>query len=711
MKKLGAKISSIVKKKISMQTSNDKPHETSNLKRKFYIPERYDENRIVLMVASPELLYVYWDTKKQTEESIRKTASIESVELKKVLRVYAVEEDNVIPIKDIEISDEVRCWYIPMADTNWEKWIVEIGFVSSRDGFFPIMKSNTAFISKTVKNDFVMGSANLMTKSFLADEKSMRENKRLRKVRKTKGQGFIALVLHAHLPFVKHPEYKTSLEERWLFEAITDTYIPLINVFDGLVDDEVDFRLTLSLSPSLICMLKDEFLINRYMEHLNKLIHLAELEVKRTRKDKKVNKLAVMYLEKFNNTKYVFQHKYNSDVVSAFKKFQDLGKLEIITCCATHGYLPFMDMHPTAVKAQVKVAVEVYKSVFGLIPRGIWLPECGYQPGHEKILAECGIKYFFVESHGIYSGTPDPKYGVYSPYETESGTFVFGRDGESSKAVWSSKEGYPGDYNYREYYRDIGFDLDYDYVKPFINGCGARLNTGIKYYRITGQTDEKDFYDRHKALETAELHAGNFFFNREKQIEHIKGTMDRTPIIVAPYDAELFGHWWFEGPDWLGFFLRKVNDSQGILETITPSEYLEYYDEYPSISPAMSSWGWKGYNEMWLNGSNDWIYRHLHKITELMVCAARENKNAGGITRRVLNQMARELLLAQASDWAFIMKTGTLLGYAVLRTEEHVGRFLALHEQLKSGNIDIQMLTSAEKVYTLFKDIDYSVYG
>ncbi|MFH1394629.1 MAG: 1,4-alpha-glucan branching protein domain-containing protein [Candidatus Omnitrophota bacterium] len=711
MKKKVKKTGSMLNKKLFIKKSGNETRKTSNLKRKFHIPERYDDDKIVLMVVNPELFYVYWETKKETEEGVRKTASKTSLELKKNLRIYTIEDGKTVPIKDIEIVDTARSWYIPIAGINRQKWMVEIGFISEQGAFFSIIRSNVVDVSTATKNDFVAGSDNLMSDGFLADEKSMQKNKRLQKVKKTKGKGYIALVLHAHLPFVKHPEYKSSLEERWLFEAITDTYIPLINTFDGLVEDGVDFRMTLSLSPSLICMLKDEFLVTRYLDHLNKLIHLAELEVKRTWKDKKLNKLAAMYLERFNATKYVFDQKYNKDIVSAFKKFQDLGKLEVITCCATHGYLPFMEMYPTAVKAQVKAAVELYKSVFGKSPRGIWLPECGYQPGHEKILAECGVKYFFVESHGIFAGTPSPKYGVYSPYKTGSGTFVFGRDAESSKAVWSSKEGYPGDYNYREYYRDIGFDLDYDYVRPFINGCGARLNTGIKYHRITGETDEKDFYDRHKALETASVHAGNFLFNREKQIEYLKSTMDRNPIIVAPYDAELFGHWWFEGPDWLGLFLRKVNDSQGILETITPSEYLDEYDEYPSISPSMSSWGWKGYNEMWLNGSNDWIYRHLHKITELMVSAAKQNKNASGITRRVLNQMARELLLAQSSDWAFIMKTGTLSGYAVSRTEEHIGRFLTLNEQLKTGNVDIEMLTESENVYTIFKDIDYSVYG
>ena len=525
-------------------------------------------------------------------------------------------------------------------------------------------------------------------------------------------KGYVALVLHAHLPFIKHPEHESFLEERWLFEAVTDTYIPLIDVFDKLIDDGVDFRITVSLSPTLISMLKDELLISRYLKHLDGLITLAGLEVKRTRSQKEINELSVMYLEKFKKTKHIFCEKYSSNITRAFKKFQDLGKIEVITSCATHGYLPLMDLHKPAVKAQIKIAVNTYEKEFGVSPKGMWLPECAYHPGHEEFLGSAGIEYFFVETHGILFGKPRPRYGVYSPYICEgSKVAVLGRDEESSKAVWSSKEGYPGNAAYRDYYRDIGFDLDHKYIRPFIDACGTRVNTGIKYCRITGETDQKETYDRRAALSTAASHAGNFMFNRAKQAEYLADKMDRVPIIVSPYDAELFGHWWFEGPQWLDFFLRKTHYDQDVIKTITPSEYLKLYDSHPVITPSESSWGWKGYSEVWLDGSNDWIYRHLHKIAELMIESARKYQDPEPARKRVLNQMARELLLAQSSDWAFIMKTGTFYDYAAARVKEHVGRFLAFYDQLEKNAIDLEMLKAAESVYSLFEDIDYKVYA
>ncbi|MFH1847049.1 MAG: 1,4-alpha-glucan branching protein domain-containing protein [Candidatus Omnitrophota bacterium] len=524
-------------------------------------------------------------------------------------------------------------------------------------------------------------------------------------------QGYLALVLHAHLPFVRHPEHESFLEETWFFEAITDTYIPLIDVFDRLIDDGVDFRITVSLSPTLINMLKDPLLINRYKRHLDKLITLGELEVERTRSDERINKLAFMYLKRFRRVRHVFFDKYQSNILQAFKKFQDLCKVEVITCCATHGYLPLMNLHRNAIRAQVKIAVDTYKEVFGKVPKGIWLPECGYHPGHDEILSEFGIRYFFVETHGILFGSPRPRYGIYSPYVCKSGTAVFGRDMESSKAVWSSKEGYPGDYNYREYYRDIGFDLDMDYIKPFINPCGTRLHTGIKYHRITGKDNYKDIYDRDSALETAASHAGNFMFNREKQAEYLSSIMDRTPIIVSPYDAELFGHWWFEGPEWLESLLRKIHFDQQAIATLTPGMYLDIYDKYQVITPSMSSWGYKGYSEVWLDGSNDWIYRHLHKIAEIMEDAAGRYKHTSGVEKRALNQMSRELLLAQSSDWAFIMKTGTFSEYAVNRTKEHIINFLNIYQQLQDNRIDEGSLRHIENKYNVFENIDCSIYA
>lgn len=526
-------------------------------------------------------------------------------------------------------------------------------------------------------------------------------------------KGYLALLLHAHLPYVRHPEFEDFLEEDWLFEAITETYIPLIKVLDGLVRDKVDYKITISLSPTLMAMLMDPHLQEKYLKHINKLIELSEKEIDRTKWDGAFNRLAHMYHDEFLEARRIFADENKSNLVNAFKRLQETSGLEVITCCATHGYLPLMEVNRQAsVRAQVKVAADMYEKVFGRRTPGIWLPECGYNPGDDEILKKEGIKYFLVDTHGILFGTPRPRFGVFSPYLTRAGVAAFGRDTESSKAVWSAVEGYPGDYNYREFYRDIGFDLDYDYIRPYINADGVRINTGIKYYKISGNTNHKAPYVPEVAKDVAAHQAGNFMFNREKQVEYLSGQMgDRLPVIVAPYDAELFGHWWYEGPQWLNFLIRKIRYDQDTIELTTPGEYLKKYKKYQVLTPSASSWGWKGYSEMWLEGSNDWIYRHLHKMVDRMVELAKEKRRAGGLLRRALNQMARELLLAQSSDWAFIMKTGSHVPYAVERFREHAEHFTQLYEDIKNNSLDEEYVKKLEDKYTIFPDIDYSVYA
>ena len=354
--------------------------------------------------------------------------------------------------------------------------------------------------------------------------------------------GYLAMVLHAHLPFVRHPEHSHFLEEDWLYEAITETYIPLISIFDEMVRDGVDFRITMTLTPPLVSMLADELLQTRYLRSIDELIELSEKEVERTKLEPHFNYLAKYYLDRFKRTRSVFMD-YKGNLVTAFKKFQDLGVLEIVTCTATHGFLPLLQPQAQAVRAQVLVAADHYEKHFGRRPRGIWLAECGYFPGVDKVLREAGIKYFFTDTHGILNASPRPRFGQFAPIVCpESGVATFARDQESSRQVWSKDEGYPGDYNYREFYRDIGFDLPLDYIGEYIQATGDRKNTGIKYYKVTGKTTalhKKELYDPHWADKKADEHAANFMWCREKQIEHLAGVMGRPPIVVSPSDAEL----------------------------------------------------------------------------------------------------------------------------------------------------------------------------
>lgn len=522
-------------------------------------------------------------------------------------------------------------------------------------------------------------------------------------------KGYLALILHAHLPFIRHPEHRYSLEEKWFYEAVTECYIPLIWVFERLIRDGVEFRLTLSLSPTLLTMFDDQFLQERYLSHLRKLIELADKEVHRTA-GTPFAEPAHMYQERFRSALHTF-NAYGKNLINAFKAFQDADRLEIITCAATHGYLPLLSVNPAAVRAQIKIAVDLYRKYFGRNPVGFWLPECAYTPGIDRYLKNAGVKYFFTDTHGVLFASHRPRFGVFAPVFCPSGVAAFGRDIESSRQVWSAKEGYPGDFDYREYYRDIGFDLDLDYIREYIHPDGIRVHTGLKYYRITGKTDHKEPYIPAWATEKAAVHAGNFMFNREHQIRYLHRFMDRPPLVVAPYDAELFGHWWFEGPQWLDFLIRKIASAQEIIELITPGDYLHRHPCNQVAIPCASSWGNKGYHEVWLCGANDWIYRHLHWAADRMVELSRRFSDGKGMLRRALNQAARELLLAQASDWAFIMATGTMVDYAVRRFKSHVANFTGIYRQITENRLADGWIEELESRHNIFPDLDFRVYA
>jgi 1,4-alpha-glucan branching enzyme len=523
--------------------------------------------------------------------------------------------------------------------------------------------------------------------------------------------GYFALVLHAHLPFVRHPEDPTVMEEQWFYEGITGTYLPLLQMFEGLVADGVPYRCTVSLSAPLISMLTDDLLKERYARHLDRLIELAEKELERTRPEPHYQRLAQMYWDRFQSIRHTWRC-HEGNLVMAFRRLQDAGRLEVITSTATHAFFPLLDRNWAALRAQVHVAADLYERHFGRRSRGMWLAECGYVPGVDALLREAAIRYFFVDTHGILLADHAPVYGPHAPLYCRSGVAAFGRDPESSQQVWSARDGYPGDRHYRDFYRDIGFDLPLEYVGPWVHPDGHRTYTGIKYHAIThDQLHDKWVYDPAIARQRAGEHAAHFRTARQRQAEGLASGMDRPPLIVSPYDAELFGHWWYEGPIFLGDLFRQLHYDQQAIEAITPGDYLDRHPTNQVTTPAASSWGWKGFNDYWLDESNAWIYRHLHVAGERMVELAHRHPAADGLAERALNQAARELLLMQASDWPFIMRTGTTVPYARRRLNEHILRFDRLYHELGAGQVSEPALADIEAKDNLFPALDYRIYA
>ncbi len=523
--------------------------------------------------------------------------------------------------------------------------------------------------------------------------------------------GHVLLVLHAHLPFVRHPEHPDFLEEDWLFEAISEVYVPLLAAFDRLHADGVPFQLGFTVSPTLASMLGDQLLRSRYTARLDATCALAEAEVARTARVAPHHAEAARYhRDRLWAVREQYQGAYGGDLLGAFRRLAAAGHLELYTCTATHGFLPVLRPEPSSVHAQVAVAVQAHRALLGEPPRGIWLAECGYYPGVEEVLARHGLRAFFVDAHGLWRGTPAPVFGVFQPVLTPAGVAAFGRDPACSEQVWSAEVGYPADPDYLEFHLDLAHHVDAAWLRPYLNPDSGRRLTGLRYHRVTGRTGPKAPYGPGAARAKAEAHAAHFLSQRARQLEEVgRRIAPREPLVLAPYDAELFGHWWAEGPVFLEALLRGAGGT-GAVRFTGPLAYLERFPDMQVVQPAESSWGARGDASTWIGPASDWMYRHLHEAARRMTVAADAHPRAEGPARRVLQQAARELLLAQSSDWAFILHTGAAPEYAARRVRGHLGAVFGLLDQLEAGRVDAAWLAQLEGRNNLFPAVDPGVY-
>ena len=520
-------------------------------------------------------------------------------------------------------------------------------------------------------------------------------------------QGALSLVLHAHLPYVRHGDDPDFLEEDWLYEAIFETYVPLLEMMDRLADEGVPFRLAMTLSPTLAEMLADPLLSERASARAGAWVELAE-RVEVRERGTALHEAARAQACTFRQRWYLYEERYSRRLLPAFRRHAEAGSLEILGCAATHAVLPLMGSDG-ARRAQILAGKACYIKHFGQAPSGFWLPECAFSPGLDTQLADAGLRWFVVESSGLLGADPPALYGTGRPVVTPAGVAAFGRDGESSAQVWSGQTGYPGDPWYRELYRDVGFDLPFDEVRPFLHADGVRRNLGLKLHRITGAVGlgEKEPYVPAAADARADTHAADFIQKRLATSARLGAAFGFPPHLLSPYDAELFGHWWWEGPRFLEQLLRGLA-AQPALELLTPGEYLDANPVHQELTPARSTWGEAGDFRVWNNSRVDWIYPRLHRAEARMASLAR--RHAGGPLAAALAQAGRELLLAESSDWAFILSMGTSTGYAQQRTTAHLGRFDALADGLERGQVDPDELRRAEAASPFLPELDPRIW-
>lgn len=515
-------------------------------------------------------------------------------------------------------------------------------------------------------------------------------------------------VLHAHLPYIRHPEVQEHGFEWWFYEAAWEVYAPLLAMFDRLEHDAVPFRMTISISPPLLAMCSDPLLNERLHRHLRRLAVLTEKERART-EGTRFSAAATHFYYRVRQALDIY-HRFGFNLAYGFKHWQDAGRIELITAPATHGFLPHLQDNPACAAAQVRVGVESHTKFFGRPPMGMWLSECAYMPAHngvpgvEDLLADAGVRYFFVDSHGITGSDPRPPHGIHAPIRTPAGVIAFGRDTETSKQVWSATEGYPGDAWYAEHHKDLGYYLDEDQIKPFRPDRTGKIPIGLKYFRVTSKSSShKSHYVPWMALRRSAAHAAHFVRNRAVQsyglLSAIRG---ETPVVVAPYDAELFGHWWHEGPKFLEYVFRKAHEQRLPFRFSTPMDRIRREPVKHRAVPAASSWGDGGYFKVWLNGTNDDLLPKLAHAGHAHVEAV-QTFGRTALERRALAQMGRELLLAQSSDWPFIATTSQgIREYAKEKVEKFLSRFWGIYRSLQKRSLSMKSLEELESEDNVF---------
>jgi 1,4-alpha-glucan branching enzyme len=560
--------------------------------------------------------------------------------------------------------------------------------------------------------------------------------------------GFLSFTLHAHLPYVvNHGTWPHGME--WLHEAAAETYLPLLRVLGRLQHDGIGLHCNLSLSPVLMEQLTHPVFVAEFPRYVTrKIVSAREDEAFFVQSGESHYADAARFWHRFFTDALDDFEAIDGNIVAAFRRFQEAGLIEIITCCATHGYLPLLGTDES-VRAQIRTAVATHTRHIGQPPKGMWIPECGYRPagrwttpvanadgsptepafdriGVEQAVSESRIDYFFVDTHLVEesepvsspyarSRTPPPgaahgeHRAIYRPWyvdgsygEPDDATrrkpaTIFPRDPSTGVQVWSGELGYPGDGAYCDFHK-------------------KRWPGGHRYWRVTGphvDMGDKEPYFPHEAQARIQSHASHFVHLVHEALKSTSAD-PAPPILCAPFDAELFGHWWFEGPLWLEAVARTLHQYPCGIQLTSCSNYLARYPRAGFIAMHEGSWGAEGNNQVWLNPETSWTYTHLYPAELYTRQVATQGKwRASELASEIVKQLCRELLLLESSDWQFLITTGAARDYAEHRFLTHNDQFLELKSMWEAfeqlGHLNEHQglrLAAIQERDSIFPDID-----
>jgi len=495
-------------------------------------------------------------------------------------------------------------------------------------------------------------------------------------------EGYLSIVLHTHMPYVRK-NGTWPVGEDWLYQVMSETYIPLLEMLERVHSQNITSCLTLDITPVLCEQLSDSFIKERFIEYLKTMIKHTKKDIQDFKYfgDFKRKEIAEIWLLEYEKKLEKFLS-IDSEIIGSFGSLEKEGVIEIMGSCATHAFLPGLkDLK--AVERQVKLGVEAHIKHFGSRPKGFWVPECAWRDELTEILEREEIEYVLLDYSAIY-GKPTT-----IPYRIEKSSIIlFARSKTAHENVWNPTNGYPTDSNYL------------DTTKYY-------LNSGNHYWKVTGKDvpiEKKLTYDHEKANAKTLEHALHFLDASYKEIDSAPNEND-SPVVIASFDSELFGHGWYEGIRWLETVIRSCFESKRVNLT-TPSDYLR---TNPRVSPVFvqtpTSWGDGNDYSTWLNDKTYWMWNELEKVEkEFIALESRYGKNSKELTLRALSQAKREVLLLESSDWFYMVAKNRASNYAIERFRNHIERFRMIAETIENGKLDISgaMLEEFEDIDRLF---------
>jgi 1,4-alpha-glucan branching enzyme len=535
------------------------------------------------------------------------------------------------------------------------------------------------------------------------------------------GKNVIAIVLNAHLPFARKDSADFSFEELPFFATVSETLIPLLEVFDRLEADKIPFRLGLAISPILCHLLSDELMINHYLDYVDRQIAFGAEEIERTKDDPCMHNLAKYYYDNAIERRINFTERYEKNIPRVLSRYQKKGRIELLASTATNCFLPFYVNHFEVIRAQIETALASHKKFFKTKPAGFWLPELGYHPRLSTYLSVYDFRYTIIDTHSALLANPAPKYGSFFPLKTKHNIDLLVKDFYAYNDIMDREQGLPVEGAFRDFFHDAADDLPLESIKLFLGEDGTRLSSGYKYFSIGDSDGQRKPYDPALAAEKARNYAGVFLERRISALNRaarlMRKDLDGDALSLCAWNADFLGRFWHEGPLFLETVFR-AGCQRDEIKFMTPSEYLgsQAKTQFQIVKPEYSSSGFNGYAESWIDASNDSFYRHLFHAAERMAELAERFRNETGIKERALNQAAREILLALSSDWQRLIsvQNNTSLpkwkNYARNELESHLKNFTTIYEALGSNYLSTRFLTDIEHRYNIFPDINYTVF-